>query len=266
MVLLTPGRVRRCAPLCSVQNVRLRCVNALGSAFLPEDIRQVIVKGLAGIMLPKVESPDYVLDLGIEPGDEVLVPAFTFVASAMAILHHNAVPVFVDIDPDTYLIDPAKIEAKITGRTRAIMVVHLHGLAAGMEEIKQIASRHELKVIEDAAQAYGALYNGKKAGALGDAAGYLRKILISQDVCMKIELKKFGGPGYGYIPRHIVPMMKQMGISEKDINTILVSIIPARCFPFPGELTVGGEGEGRGSSGGSREAGGAARFRIRCMG
>lgn len=113
-----------------------------------------------------------VAGLGIEPGDEVLVPAFTFVASAMAVLHHNAIPVFVDVDPATYLIDPAKIEAKITEKTRAIMVVHILGLAAGMEEIKKIASRHNLKVIEDAAQAYGALYHGKKAGALGDAAGF----------------------------------------------------------------------------------------------
>ena len=109
---------------------------------------------------------------GIGPGDEVIVTALTFVASAMAVLHQNAVPVFVDIDPDTYLMNPNQIEEKINERTKAIMCVHLHGLPCAMEEINRIAQRHNLKVIEDVAQAYGALYQGKKAGSLGDAAGF----------------------------------------------------------------------------------------------
>ena len=109
---------------------------------------------------------------GVGPGDEVIVTALTFVASAMAVLHQNAVPVFVDVDPDTYLMDPGQIEDKITERTKAIMCVHLSGLACDMEEIDRIAERHNLKVIEDVAQAYGTLYRGKKTGSLGDVAGF----------------------------------------------------------------------------------------------
>jgi dTDP-4-amino-4,6-dideoxygalactose transaminase len=106
-----------------------------------------------------------VAGVGVEPGDEVIVPAFTFIASAMVVLHQNAIPIFVDVDPRTYLIDPKKIEEKITERTKAIMPVHIYGLPCDMQEINQIAKRHGLKVIEDSAQAYGALYNGKKTGA-----------------------------------------------------------------------------------------------------
>jgi len=110
--------------------------------------------------------------LGIEPGDEVIVPAHTFIASAMAVLHQNAIPVFVDIDPETYIMDPTKIEERITEQTKALMPVHVYGLPADMEAINQIAARHNLKVIEDSAQAYGALYRGKKTGTLGDVAGF----------------------------------------------------------------------------------------------
>lgn len=109
---------------------------------------------------------------GIEHGDEVLVPAYTFVATAMAVLHQNAIPVFVDVEPDTYLMDTKKIEQKITKRTKAIMPVHIHGLPADMDKINQIARLHNLKVIEDSAQAYGTIYHGKKTGNLGDAASF----------------------------------------------------------------------------------------------
>ncbi len=109
---------------------------------------------------------------GIGPGDEVIVPSFTFLATALAALHNNAVPVFVDVDPDTFLIDPAKIEAKITPRTKAIIPVHLHGLCADMDEILAIAKKHNLIVIEDTAQAHGARYKGRMAGTMGDMAGF----------------------------------------------------------------------------------------------
>ena len=109
---------------------------------------------------------------GVEAGDQVIVPAITFVASAMAVLHHNAIPVFADVDPPTHLIDPAAVEALITDKTKAIMVVHLYGLAADMDEILQLAKRHNLGVIEDCAQAYGTQYRGRKVGTLGDAAGF----------------------------------------------------------------------------------------------
>ena len=107
---------------------------------------------------------------GIGPGDEVIVPSFTFLASALSVLHQNAVPVFVDIDPVTFNIDPAKIEAKINKRTKAIIVVHLHGLCADMDPILAIAKKHNLLVIEDCAQSHGALYKGRPAGSMGDMA------------------------------------------------------------------------------------------------
>ena len=109
---------------------------------------------------------------GIEPGDEVIVPAFTFIASAMAVVHQGGVPVFCDVDPRTYNVDPARVEERISERTKAIMPVHLHGLPADMAEIRAVASRHGLAVVEDAAQAHGALYRGEKAGTLADSAGF----------------------------------------------------------------------------------------------
>jgi len=109
---------------------------------------------------------------GIQPGDEVITSAFTFLASALAVLHHNAIPVFADIDPVTFNIDPAEIERRITPRTRAIMPVHIHGLPAGMDEILAIARRRNLIVIEDAAQAHGATYNGRRVGTIGDMGAF----------------------------------------------------------------------------------------------
>jgi perosamine synthetase len=113
-----------------------------------------------------------VAGLGIEPGDEVIIPAFTFWATAAAVLHHNAIPVFVDIDPKTYCIDPNLIEAKINENTKAIMPVHIHGMPADMDPIINIARKHKLSVIEDVAQAHGAKYKGRLCGSMGDAAGY----------------------------------------------------------------------------------------------
>lgn len=112
-----------------------------------------------------------VAGLGIEPGEEVIVPAFTFWASAAAVLHHNVIPVFVDINPKTYCIDVTKIEEKINERTKAIMPVHIHGMPADMDPILEIAKKHNLKVIEDVAQAHGARYKDRLCGAMGDAAG-----------------------------------------------------------------------------------------------
>jgi dTDP-4-amino-4,6-dideoxygalactose transaminase len=110
--------------------------------------------------------------LGIEPGDEVIVPAFTFWASAAAVLHHNAIPVFVDIVPMTFCMDPAQIENKLSEKTRAIMPVHIHGMPADMDAILEIARRQGLKVIEDVAQAHGSTYKGRLCGAMGDVAGF----------------------------------------------------------------------------------------------
>ena len=105
--------------------------------------------------------------VGIEPGDEVIVPAYTFIASASSIVMSNAVPVFVDIDPDTYNLDPGRVEQAITPRTRAVMAVHFAGLPADMDRLGEIAGRHGLAVIEDAAQAHGARWGGRGVGGLG---------------------------------------------------------------------------------------------------
>lgn len=108
----------------------------------------------------------------IGAGDEVIVPANTYIATWLAVSYAGAVPVPVEPDPSTRNIDPAKIEAAISPRTRAIMPVHLYGMPADMDPIREIASRYNLKIIEDAAQAHGAAYKGRKAGSLGDAAGW----------------------------------------------------------------------------------------------
>lgn len=113
-----------------------------------------------------------VVAAGVGPGDEVITPAYSFWATAQAIIAHNGVPVFTDIDPDTMNMDPAKIEEKITEKTKALMPVHVHGLCADMDPINEIAKKHNLKVIEDAAQAVGGKYKGRNAGVLGDVAGF----------------------------------------------------------------------------------------------
>jgi len=106
--------------------------------------------------------------VGVGPGDEVITSAWTFLASASCALHQNAVPVFVDIDPKTYCIDPTKIEAAITERTKAIIPVHIQGCPADMNPVMEIAKKHKLSVIEDACQAHGAVYKGKNCGTIGN--------------------------------------------------------------------------------------------------
>ncbi len=107
--------------------------------------------------------------LGISAGDEVIVPSFAFIAVANVLRYENAVPVFVDIEPETLNIDPARIEAAITPRTKAIFVVHTFGCPAEMSRILEIARRHHLYIIEDACEAIGANYENRKVGSLGDA-------------------------------------------------------------------------------------------------
>jgi dTDP-4-amino-4,6-dideoxygalactose transaminase len=113
-----------------------------------------------------------IVGCGCGVGDEIIVPAYSWSSSATCILHHNCIPVFVDIDYDTMNIDIKKIEKVITGKTKAIIVVHLHGLAVNMEEVNKIAKKYNLKVIEDACQSHGAEFKGKKVGRWGDCAAY----------------------------------------------------------------------------------------------
>jgi dTDP-4-amino-4,6-dideoxygalactose transaminase len=110
--------------------------------------------------------------LNLEPGDEVIVPANTYIASVLAVLHNGLKPVLVEPDIHTYNIDASRLEAKISRRTKAILVVHLYGKLCKMDAILDIASRHKLFVIEDCAQAHGANYNGKKAGSFGDFGAF----------------------------------------------------------------------------------------------
>ncbi len=130
------------------------------SASLPHAV--AVSSGTAGLHL-------CIRALDIGEGDEVIVPSFTFIAAANAIRYERAVPVFVDIDPETLNIDPGKIEDAITPRTRALMVPHTFGLPADMDSILEIAERRGLQVIEDACEAIGAEHRGRKAGSMGHA-------------------------------------------------------------------------------------------------
>jgi dTDP-4-amino-4,6-dideoxygalactose transaminase len=122
--------------------------------------------------------------VGVKPGDEVLVPVYTFTSSAAVVAHCDATPAFVDIDAESFNIDPAKLEAAITPRTRAIIVVHFAGLPAEMDTILEIGRRHGLPVIEDAAHALPTLYRGRMIGTLGDLTAfsfYATKTLATGD-------------------------------------------------------------------------------------
>lgn len=106
--------------------------------------------------------------MGVDAGDEVLVSPYTFIATYNSVFFHKALPVFVDTDPETFLMDPAKIEAKITDRTVAILPVHIYGMPVDMDGVNKVAKAHNLKVVEDACQAWLAEYRGKKTGTLAD--------------------------------------------------------------------------------------------------
>lgn len=110
--------------------------------------------------------------VGIGPGDEVITTPFTFVATATSILHQNAVPLFADIDKETFNLDPVSVEERVSENTKAILVVHLYGHPAEMDELTAIASERDLILVEDCAQALGAEYKGRKVGTMGDVAAF----------------------------------------------------------------------------------------------
>lgn len=129
------------------------------------------------------------LSLGIGEGDEVIVPAFTMAAPWFAVMYTGATPVFVDCEPETFNIDPAKIEEKITKKTKAIIPVHIYGHACEMDSILEIAKRHKLYVVEDAAEAHGGTYKGKICGSMGDVgcfSFYANKIISTGEGGMLI--------------------------------------------------------------------------------
>lgn len=105
---------------------------------------------------------------GIQPGDEVIVPAYTFIATASAVVATGAIPIFVDIQPGTYNIDPQAVDAAVTGRTRAVIAVHIGGQPADLDALLTIVRKHSIRLIEDSAQAHAAAWKGRKVGAIGD--------------------------------------------------------------------------------------------------
>lgn len=121
--------------------------------------------------------------LGVGPGDEVIVPALSFIATGLAPVHQMAVPIFADIDPVTFNIDPDDVERRITPRTKAIIPVHLHGAPADIDRIMDIAGRHDLTVVEDAAQAPGATHRGRPVGGIGDVGTFSLQVTKNIPTC-----------------------------------------------------------------------------------
>ncbi|MET4539730.1 MULTISPECIES: DegT/DnrJ/EryC1/StrS family aminotransferase [Micrococcaceae] len=141
-------------------------------ASFEEEFSQVLLDGRAAVAVNSGTSGLHLglLAAGIGAGDEVIVPSFTFAATANSVALTGATPVFADVDPDYYTLDPASVEAKITDRTAAIMPVHLYGHPFNVDAIGALATKHGVKVFEDAAQAHGAAVNGRKVGTFGDFA------------------------------------------------------------------------------------------------
>ncbi|MGO4589971.1 DegT/DnrJ/EryC1/StrS family aminotransferase [Micrococcaceae bacterium Sec5.1] len=141
-------------------------------ASFEQEFSQVLLDGRAAVAVNSGTSGLHLglLAAGIGAGDEVIVPSFTFAATANSVALTGATPVFADVDPDYYTLDPASVESKITDRTAAIMPVHLYGHPFDVDAIGALASKHGVKVFEDAAQAHGAAVNGRKVGTFGDFA------------------------------------------------------------------------------------------------
>jgi perosamine synthetase len=153
---------------------------------------------------------------GVGPGDEVVVPALTFFSTVTAVLHQNAIPVFADIDPDSYCIDADDVERRITSRTRAVLVVHLYGNAADMDALCTLGRERGILIVEDAAQAHGATYRGAKVGSIGDTG------------CFSFYATKNMTTGEGGIvltnEEEIADrcrMIRNHGMSDRDTHSIL---------------------------------------------
>ncbi len=155
--------------------------------------------------------------IGIRPGDEVIVPAYTFVATAQAVIRHGGIPVFADID-DTYTLSPKSFEAKITKRTKAVIPVHIFGNAADMDSIMRIARKHNLLVIEDACQGLGATYKGKKVGSIGDIGCFsfneMKSIYTGQGGMLITNKKKYWD---------VSSMTRNTGQIKEDLGSDIVT-------------------------------------------
>ena len=173
--------------------------------------------------------------LGIGAGDEVLVPALTFIGTPLGVVHSLATPVFVDVDPVTFNMDPASAAAAISPRTRAIVVVHLHGLPAEMAALRELADRHGLALVEDAAQAHGATYEGKAAGSLGDLGCFSLNATKNLPTCGEGGLVTTNDPELS----RGVAMRRQFGeaIDERPRSyTAHVARLEREAQPGPGRL------------------------------
>ncbi len=175
------------------------------------------------------------LGLGVGAGDEVITTPLSFFATAEAILYCGATPVFADIEPDTFNLDPEAVEPLITPRTRAVMPVHLFGHPADMEPIMEVAAGHGLAVVEDAAQAHGALYKGRKVGAMGDAGAfsfYVTKnlgafgeagavVMNDPELAEQILLLRNHGQGGGYFHSEVGYNYRMSGFQGAVLNVKL---------------------------------------------
>lgn len=175
--------------------------------------------------------------MGVRPGDEVIVPSYTFVATATAVIANGATPVFVDIEPDTYNLDPVQVEQAISEKTKVIIPVHFAGYPADMDRLMEIACKHNILVLEDAAHAHGGAYKGKKLGSIGHASGFSFQasknmtsgeggIVLSNDeeLAAKVfSIHTFGRtPGRPWYEHHLISTNKRM--TEMQAAILLIQL------------------------------------------
>ena len=166
---------------------------------------------------------------GVGPGDEVIVPPLTMSSTTFVVLQAHAVPVFADVDPDTFQIDPASIRERVTSRTKAIIPVALYGLSPDMDAIMQIAKEHNLVVIEDDAEAITNTYKGKKIGTIGHISSFSFQsskhltsgeggMIVTNDETLANNIRRFNSLGYA-------------GVGSRKRTIIKTPIIPVTCLP-----------------------------------